>query len=91
MLLPNLEMFRVSVAGKRIGLASFEWDYYGMFVEEFRAYLKGYDTGQVNLVLPNLWQRPGTGYYWGPVYDFDEDRNNDCILHLGSPSIVKIL
>jgi hypothetical protein len=24
--LPNLETFRLSVAGKRIGLASFEWD-----------------------------------------------------------------
>jgi hypothetical protein len=70
---------------KRMGLAALEWDYYGMFVEEFRAYWKGYDTGQVNLVLPNLWQRPGTGYYSGPVYDSDEDRKNDCILHLGFP------
>jgi hypothetical protein len=74
-----------------MGLAVFEWDYYGMFVQEFKVCFEGYDTGQVNLVLPNIRQRSGTGYYSGPVYDFDEDRNNDCILHLGSPSIVKIL
>jgi hypothetical protein len=68
-----------------MGLALFEWGYYGGFVKEFRAYFKGYDTGQVNLILPNLWQRPGTGYYSGPIYDFGEDRKNDCILHLRSP------
>jgi hypothetical protein len=56
-----------------------------MFVDGFRKCFDGYGTGQVNLILPNIRQRPGTGYYSGPVYDFVEDRNNDCILHLGSP------
>jgi hypothetical protein len=56
-----------------------------MFVDGFRKCFDGYGTGQVNLILPNIRQRPGTGYYSGPVYDFVEDRNNDCILHLRSP------
>jgi hypothetical protein len=60
-------MFRVSVAGKRIGLASFEWDYYGMFVQDFRACFEGYADGRVEVIVPALRQRLGTGRYEGPV------------------------
>jgi hypothetical protein len=67
MFLPNLKMFRVSVAGKRIGLASFECNYYTRFVEEFKVCFEGYADGRVEVIVPALRQRLGTGRYEGPV------------------------